>query len=805
VGGAVTQKLDLVPWTRRGGPAKNLVDGRPVTSVDFDLFDMAHSHAVSLEFAQPGPDDVEGLVAGAVGQLVPPSGDGDAEEVHCPYVEFTTEDLPWRYGFSDAGGHPLPWCVVVAGVPDQIEVQGEHAVLGVGVQQTHPLANARLWAHVQRPRGGPVGSGLSRVLSFAPLDPETDYVAALVVPWVNGGPAWTGAAPVTVRCLRSWRFRTGEAGTFETLAAELHPADNDPVGTVTVTLPTGETVRVPGALTSIEFEIEPLGDDDPARDHDVLVDETDPTGRRRVQPPAYGAPWVTHAAVVQDVEDARFQDPRQWPWTAQANADLRMRVIAGVGLQAGIDLQEQIVDSAARQWGTGRWTHELVSALSLGLAASGGLWNRRLPTTDTERLSVLGPAAHRLPVEDTPAAATLAGALLRPGPGAASFPVGLLGPRLTRSVGAGRVHEAGGAQGLLTQAAEGLPVSEQPRDDIAAGGSPFEQDAGHLDTLGALTEVTTGGAVTADQVDAALTNAARQLEFPVVLEQPEHPPLDRPQLPAVSDLLVKALASFGVESSAGRRVIGRLHGIDPAEPLAAPQDCPNLDMPVWPYVRDVVPHWLLPGSESLGQGEVVAMRTCPEFIEAFLLGLNQRALGELQWRQHPLRVGCTPLRRFWDHLPPGPGGRGDDIAGVRGWAHNSPLGTHAPAGIRAEKLVVVVRSPLFRRYPRTLLFLAPNSTSPPVWTRGRVDLTTPVMPQFVAAMGPDLTLFAFDVDPDVVQTHWVVVQEMPEGIRFVRTSPVVTHAGAWAAANLDTPLRVLLPGPDTVGVPGGGP
>ena len=81
------------------------------------------------------------------------------------------------------------------------------------------------------------------------------------------------------------------------------------------------------------------------------------------------------------------------------------------------------------------------------------------------------------------------------------------------------------------------------------------------------------------------------------------------------------------------------------------------------------------------------------------------------------------------------------------------------------------------------------------------------MPQFVAAMGPDLTLFAFDVDPDAVKRHWVVVQEMPEGIRFKRDQPVAPpiHAARWAAANLDTPLRVLLPGPDTVGVPGGGP
>lgn len=805
VGGAVTEKLDLAPWIRRGGPAEDLAEGRPVTKVDFDLLDGVHSHGVTLEFAQPGPGDVEGLLGGAVGQVVPPRGDNDAEEIHCPYVEFADEDLPWRYGFSDDQGRPLPWCVLVVGAPEDVVVQGDHVLLGVAAQQTHSLDQARLWAHVQRPRGAAVGTGLSRVLSTAPIDPDSDYVAALVVPWVNGQQAWSGAAPETVRCLLSWTFRTGEAGTFETLATALRPADNDPVGAVMVTLPSGDAVPVPGALTSINFDLDPLTPGHPARDHDVLVDETDPTGRRRVQPPAYGAPWVTHAAVRSDVQDAAALDPGEWPWTAEVNADLRMRVIAGVGLRAGIDLQEQIVAAADEQWGAGRWTHELVSSLSLGLAAGAGLWERRLPTTDAERLTVLGPAAHRLPVVDTPSAASLAGALRRPGPGAAAFPVGLLGPRLTRSVGADRVQTAGGADSLLSLAAAGLPVAEQPGDDLAAGAALDQADAGHLDTVGLLAEVATGGQVTPAAVDDALVSMVREHEIPFVLEPPEHPALDRPQLPAVSDLLVEALAPFGAESSAGRRVIGRLDGHDLAEPLAAPQDCPNLDLPVWPYVRDVVPQWLLPGSESLGQGEVVAMRTCPEFIEAFLLGLNHRALGELQWRQHPVRVGCTPLRRFWDHVPTAAGQRGDDIVGVRDWPRDSRLGHHAPVDVRAEKLVVVVRSPLFRRYPRTLLYLAPNSTDPPLWTRGHSDLGDPVMPQFVAAMGPDLTLFAFDVDPDAIEQHWVVVQEMPVGIRFKRDVPVATHSGDWAAQNLDTPLRVLLPGPDTVGFPGGGP
>lgn len=802
----MTEKLDFLPWVRRGGPAGPPAFGRPVTSVSFTLSDGANNESPELAFAQPGPGDVTGLHPGAIRQTVPPPGDADAEENHCAYVEFAAEDLPWRYGFSDQQQRPLPWCVLVVGEPADVVVQGDQVHLGVPPQLTHRLSEARLWAHVQRPRGGGVGSGLSRVVSAAPQQPATAYVAALVVPWMaDGRPAWSGAAPVTVPCLHSWSFRTGEEGTFETLAVELHPADDDPVGTVQVRLPGGATVDVPGALTSIGFELEPLTVGHPARDHDILVDGTDRTGRRRVQSPAYGAPWLTHEVVRHDVAAAAQTNPDQWSWHVQVNADLRLRAIAGVGLQAGIDLQEQIVTAADHQWGAGRWVHDLVSAFSVGSAAAESLWSRRLPTSTAQKLMLLGPAAHRVPVADGSGAVTLAGALGRPAAGDAPFPLGTLGPRLARSLGATALHDSGGANAIVEVAAAGVPTPARPADAVDQGVAELDQvDAGHLDAVGRRAERDTGGEVTPDQAEQALVDAVHAvLELSVVLEQPEEPGLRRPRPAAIVDVLVDALRPGGADSSAGRRVVDRLEGVVEDEPFAAPLDCPDLDLPAWPYLRDVVPHWLLPGAESLGQGEVAAMRTCPEFVEAFLLGLNHRALGELAWRQHPVMVGCTPLRRFWDQVPSA-ARHDEDIRGVQAWQAGSRLGAHPPPAIRSDKLVVVVRSPLFRRYPRTLLFLAPSTTSPPTWTRGHVDLANPVMPAFVAAMGPDLTMFAFDVEPTAVTRHWVVVQEMPEGLRFGRDQSVGTHAGAWASANVDTPIRVMLPGPDTVAV-GGGP
>ena len=62
------------------------------------------------------------------------------------------------------------------------------------------------------------------------------------------------------------------------------------------------------------------------------------------------------------------------------------------------------------------------------------------------------------------------------------------------------------------------------------------------------------------------------------------------------------------------------------------------------------------------------------------------------------------------------------------------------------------------------------------WSRGDVRLDQRVMPRSVAAMSPDLTMFAFDFDPGVIDDHWVVVQEMPEGIRFGRTEPAPDSA-----------------------------
>ena len=200
------------------------------------------------------------------------------------------------------------------------------------------------------------------------------------------------------------------------------------------------------------------------------------------------------------------------------------------------------------------------------------------------------------------------------------------------------------------------------------------------------------------------------------------------------------------------------------------------------------------------------MRTCPEFVEAFLLGLNHRALGELAWRQHPVAVGCTPLRRFWDATSRRRrGGRhhGEDVRPVKGWPVGSRLGSHAPTGC--------ARSGWSSSYaPRSSGAIPARCCSSrravrrPAGARATSALDRPVMPRSVAAMSPDLTMFAFDVDPDVIAEHWVVVQEMPEGIRFERTHDRNATAPAGRRRTSTSRCGCCSPGPSTVGLSGGG-
>jgi hypothetical protein len=259
------------------------------------------------------------------------------------------------------------------------------------------------------------------------------------------------------------------------------------------------------------------------------------------------------------------------------------------------------------------------------------------------------------------------------------------------------------------------------------------------------------------------------------------------------------------------QVLELIDGLDD-EPLTPPELCPDLDLPAWQMLRDHDPDWLLPGAGTMPEDRVVAMSTNPTFVDAFLLGLNTQVVGELRFRNIPIRTGCTPMRQFWARADTASDGYADDIVGVHRWAAGSDLGSldHQTPQAASADLVIVFRTPLFRRYPRTLVYLtpAPLVGGTPDWVADP-DLAERLEPTFQGTITPDITFFGFDLEPELGARHWVVLEEPPHGVQFFNTEPadsgwdanrrndfldVGTDGGTFGAAAFVEPFRVMLRG-----------
>jgi hypothetical protein len=263
------------------------------------------------------------------------------------------------------------------------------------------------------------------------------------------------------------------------------------------------------------------------------------------------------------------------------------------------------------------------------------------------------------------------------------------------------------------------------------------------------------------------------------------------------------------------RVLGTIGGL--VEPVLAPPDLqPELDLPLWKFLSERAPDWLLPGVGLLPTDRVVAVQTNPVFVEAFLIGANYQALGELRWRNIPIVSNWSPLRRFWQRpVRPKPAPPPVDISPVRSWPDAPGLGdpSHRADPASGKNLVVVFRTELFRRYPSTAVYLiSAGPAGAPNWTQvpspGQPNWS-PIDPTFSGTIGPDVVFFGFPVPPSAAANHWLVLEEPPPGYRFYTEAPppsddcarqgfsvaaaTATKNGAeYAALAFANPVRVFL-------------
>jgi hypothetical protein len=839
--------------------ATTIADGRLQSSVPVEIAEVespATTRSIPARYALFGPGDVLRLGAGAISRRFPAPGVSDAEYEKCAHVEFTAQDLPWRYTPHAAAGSMLrPWLVLVVGrqMPEEIVPRPDGRVgIGPTAQLAHPLSASHQWAHLHQ-----VGDRcFARLLSPLQLEKESDYVACLVPAFAaDGTDMWNGAAPVVLDCYDWWTFRTSPLGDFPDLAEKLHKADlaaidaaaGKPFGRAQVGYTwRGTSVQPPAVLsTAGALRLPPGSDADPADappDPAVVAEVvhlTDriltPDGRRVVTAPRYDAPFVTAAT------QAGYP---AGGWIDQLRGDPRARGAAGLGAWNAIEWQDRIADAAATKAADLAVAQDRIRHVALGVEASRSIWRRRVPALPADidadpdaslqaasrLLDVLGPALGRLPADgggtvlDAVAGRTprLARALfssaarraLRPGPartaraqeGAGSLPAALrtanhcikrsddpADVRADTDVSLERLEEVT-KLALLAVAPADEELVDKVLDRMFANGR--RPSTGEI--AAALHALAPGKDGHADpkSVERFLDSdehpdpALQITGWPDWLEETASgEPCEPINLVGLAQAVAAAIDPSVAVPPAAQRVLATLPGITHIGPVEIE---PELDLPLWSFLSRSAADWMLPGAGDLTDGDVVALATNPPFVQALLAGANTQTTAELRWRNLPMVTRWSPLRKFWQRT-----GAELDINPIKEWPDAKALGDPALAylGVGAEA-VVAFKTPLFRRYPATVVYLyeaaahwVPPAENEVLDAPRRKDYT------FTGTIGDDITFFGFPVAPADLAMHWVVLEEPPAGFRFYHDNnlglPDVTSAD-YAHNRFAVPVRVLI-------------
>ncbi|HXS96639.1 MAG TPA: hypothetical protein VN736_18690 [Candidatus Limnocylindrales bacterium] len=245
------------------------------------------------------------------------------------------------------------------------------------------------------------------------------------------------------------------------------------------------------------------------------------------------------------------------------------------------------------------------------------------------------------------------------------------------------------------------------------------------------------------QVNQQFRAAATAVNVVLNATPPAAPP---PPAPLATTARAQLRARLDPELTIRARVGARLtqSGTTVADPLTPIRTGPVYPQPMYAALAQLSAEWLLPGVSRVPTDCAALLLTNAAFIEAFLLGLNEEMSHELLWREYPLGTKATYFQNFWATTPPAP-----DIPAVNTFSANGHLGDHTADHAAGDRVVFLVRSKLFQRYPNALV-----SAVHATWTGSvRVLGTETKFPIFRGEIGADIVFFGFDIaDPQGAAT-----------------------------------------------------
>jgi hypothetical protein len=240
-------------------------------------------------------------------------------------------------------------------------------------------------------------------------------------------------------------------------------------------------------------------------------------------------------------------------------------------------------------------------------------------------------------------------------------------------------------------------------------------------------------------------------------------------------------------------------GADGFHPYAGVQAFPQIGDSTYQYLDRLPGGWVLPEANGLEPDTAILLRTNPEFIAAFLVGLNHEMNGELLWRGYPTDRRGTPFQHFWDRDD----GR-REIVPIHRWRRSGPLGTAgAPpvpgggggdgdvGGLQPDRqqdqgddqIVLLLRGTLLRRYPDLVVYAVQGSRTEP-----DTDHEAPPAgrPMFAAQLEPDITLVGFPLTAHQFagDDWWFVLEQQLTAPRFGfdADDPHAPTPASWADA-----------------------
>ena len=170
---------------------------------------------------------------------------------------------------------------------------------------------------------------------------------------------------------------------------------------------------------------------------------------------------------------------------------------------------------------------------------------------------------------------------------------------------------------------------------------------------------------------------------------------------------------------------------DPLQPIAAG---PKYPQPMYAPLAQLSPEWMLPGISELPVDCAALLMTNGQFIESYMVGLNDELARELLWREFPADRRATFFENFW-------GGPSPDIGPIAGFDAGGTLGSHVADASSGTQFVLLIRATLFQRYPNAMVY-----ASQATWQNGVRTLTDVVQyPSFRGEIGQDVTFFGFNI------------------------------------------------------------